>query len=401
MTAIKNCHGTGWVLVLALSFAPCAGALTEQEAVQQGLAEPDLQSRKAAQLTEAEAAVQAAGHWDNPVIEYNREDLDLQRGTSEETTIWLRQRINIAGVHGLNRQAAEHSLTANQYHHELEEREWATRLRLAFYQTLAAQQRMAAVSALETRLATLTDTVQRRAERGDASRFDVLRMRNELAVLSSDHESASADHNAQQAALFALINAPAEPLEGGLLPPGDALPPVYLSQHPELLALGAEQRSAESRAQAERRARWPELTLSVGRKELSEPGIELDGNTFAVGVEIPLFDRGQGHDQVAQSRAYQLQADQAILQRQLRADVDGLKTALRSHHQSASELARLNVDEQSSLSYLAEISYQAGELTVMELLDAYQSDLATAQRLIEVSLQARLSYIQLQQLHGE
>ena len=143
------------------------------------------------------------------------------------------------------------------------------------------------------------------------------------------------------------------------------------------------------------------MTLSVGRKELSEPGIELDGNTFAVGVEIPLFDRGQGHDQVAQSRAYQLQADQAILQRQLRADVDGLKTALRSHHQSASELARLNVDEQSSLSYLAEISYQAGELTVMELLDAYQSDLATAQRLIEVSLQARLSYIQLQQLHGE
>ena len=78
MTAIKNCHGTGWVLVLALSFAPCAGALTEQEAVQQGLAEPDLQSRKAAQLTEAEAAVQAAGHWDNPVIEYNREDLDWQ-----------------------------------------------------------------------------------------------------------------------------------------------------------------------------------------------------------------------------------------------------------------------------------------------------------------------------------
>ena len=138
----------------------------------------------------------------------------------------------------------------------------------------------------------------------------------------------------------------------------------------------------------------PDHRVDMGNEIVTASAVYL--SSYAV-----VAHRGQGHDQVAQSRAYQLQADPAILQRQLHADVDGLKTALRSHHQSASELARLNVDEQSSLSYLAEISYQAGELTVMELLDAYQSDLATAQRLIEVSLQARLSYIQLQQLHGE
>lgn len=403
MGGTKQRLTAGWACVFAfvMSGTPSAVAITEQDVLQKGLSDPDLQSRLEALVTGAEAAVDAAGHWDNPSIEYSREDLDLQRGASEETTIWLRQRINIAGVHGLNKHAAEHSLAASQYNQAQEERDWSMRLRLAFYQALAAQQRSAAVAELLSRLKQLTATVRHRAERGDASRFDVLRMSNELAVLSSDFESASADHRAWQATLFALINMPVEPLEGGLLPPSDALPPVDLSRHPQLQALGAEQRSAESRAEAERRARWPELTLSVGRKELSEPGIELDGNTFAVGVEIPLFDRGQGHNQVAQSRAYQLQADQAILRRQLSAEVDVLETSLLSHYRSAGELNRLNSADKSSLSYLAEISYQAGELTVMELLDAYQSDLATAQRLIAVSLQARLAYIQLQQLHGE
>ena len=66
-------------------------------------------------------------------------------------------------------------------------------------------------------------------------------LRNELAVLSSDHESASADHNAQQAALFALINAPAEPLEGRTATRRRTLLPVDLATL-RTTGMGAEQR---------------------------------------------------------------------------------------------------------------------------------------------------------------
>ena len=394
------------VILAALCFTPVTNALTEQEALQRGLSDPDVQRRFEAQQTQAQAQLKASGHWDNPSLEYSREDLDLQQGTSEETTIWLRQRINIAGVHGLEKKAAKFSLTASNYSQELERRDLTLRLRTAFYHTLAAQQKLSAVDGLKTRLQQLTSAVQRRADKGDASRFDALRINQELAVIGSDYSIAHADYSTQQSTLFALMNAPAESLEGRLLPPATTLSAVDVVQHPQLQALSAQQRSAETRAKAEQRSRWPELTLGVGQKELSEPGVNLDGNTFSVGIEIPLFDRGQGHGQVAQSQAYQLRADQSILLRQLRAKKQSLENALRSHLQSATELAILNSSEsthpeQSSLSNLAELSYQGGELSVMELLDAYQSDLATTQHLIDLSLQARLAFIQLQHLNGE
>ncbi|MDO3385309.1 TolC family protein [Gilvimarinus sp. SDUM040013] len=379
--------------------------------LQKGLSDPDVQRRFDAQQAQAKAQLDASGHWDNPSLEYSREDLGLQQGTSEETTIWLRQRINIAGVNGLEREAAKFSMTASEYSQKLERRDWMLRLRSEFYQTLAAQQKLSAVEGLKNRLQQLANAVQRRADKGDASRFDVLRINKELAVIGSDYSLANAEYHSHQSLLFALLNSPAEQLKGNLLPPTTSLPTVDVVQHPKLQALTAQQRSAETRAKAAQRSRWPELTVGVGRKEVTEPGLDLDGNTFAVGIEIPLFDRGQGHDQVAQSQAFQLQADKAILLRQLQAKTQSLKNALRSHYQSARELEKLNSrdaspskaspSQESSLSYLAELSYQGGELSVMELLDAYQSDLATTQRLIDSSLQARRAHIQLQHMNGQ
>ena len=406
MSRFKKLSGAIPVLFTALYFAYAAHALTEQEVLQRGLSDPDVQRRFNAQQAQAQAQLKAAGLWDNPSLEYSREDLDLQQGTSEETTIWLRQRINIAGIHGLEKEAAKFSLTASKYNQELERRDWILRLRTAFYQTLAAQQTLSAVDRLKIRLQQLASAVQNRADKGDASRFDTLRINKEQAVIGSHYSIVHAEYGTQQSTLFALMNAPAASLEGTLLPPATPLATADIVQHPQLQALSAQQRSAQTRAKAQRRSRWPELTLGVGRKEVTEPGVDLDGNTFSVGIEIPLFDRGQGHDQVAQSQAFQLQADKAILLRQLRAKKHSLENALRSHLQSATELAILNSSEsthpeQSGLSYLAELSYRSGELSIMELLDAYQSDLATTQRLIDLSLQARLAYIQLQHLSGE
>lgn len=397
---------TFWLSVSAVFFAclllsPASNALTEDEVLQRGLSDPDLQLHIQSRLSQAQAEVQAAGRWTNPSLEYSRENLDLPQGTSEEETLWLRQRINIAGVPTLKKKAAKYLLSATEYQLDMERRDWILRLRTAFYQSLAAQQQLTAVTALHERLQIMANTMQRRADKGDASRFDVLRINKELAIISNNKASANSDYNSHLSTLFALTNIQAENIQGDLLPTDISLPTLDIREHPRIKALISEQRSLEARVKTARRARWPELTLGIGRKEVSEPGLDLEGTAFSVGIDIPVFDRGQGQDNVALNRFFELEADKSLLARELRARSSALATSLRHHIQSANRLAQLNSNVQTGVSYLAEISYQAGELNVMELLDAYQSDLASTEHLIAVSLQARMTYIQLQHIHGK
>ena len=90
-----------------------------------------------------------------------------------------------------------------------------------------------------------------------------------------------------------------------------------------------------------------------------------------------------------------------MLLRQLDAAWMSAIHTLATQQKIAGKLKALSSDSERSLSRLAEASYQAGELGVMELLDAYQADLEASEQYINTALQARLAYIQIQHLNGE
>lgn len=389
--------------------------LTEFQTLKLGMANPHVQAQWQAQLETARGHVQNAGRWENPSIDYSQENLDLPAGTSEESSFSLRQEINIAGVKGLERDAAESSFEAQKSLQIMNIRDWQRVLRENFYSTLAAQEKLALLSTVYSRLSNISDFASQRVERGDASRFEALRIEKELGVIASQLASAETEYFSMRHQLFSKIDftnssqksfeSKNYSLSGRLLPDvsstHESLNKNNWLDHPEILAINSLIKAAELEAKAAGREYWPEVTIGVGRKEVNEPGFTADGNIVSLGLTIPLFDRGQGKHRIAQSTVKELQANKTLLLRQLDATWISTIHTLTTQQKSAQQLKTFSAHSERSLIRLSEASYQAGELSVMELIDAYQSDLEANEQYIDAALKARLAYIKLQYLTGE
>ncbi|ROQ17064.1 outer membrane protein TolC [Marinimicrobium koreense] len=390
------------LLLLTPGLAAADTPLTEQEAVQLGLQQPEVVARWDAHIDIAEGQLESAGRWANPEIEYSRETLELPSGDSEENTWSIRQRLNLAGVPGLSREAARHQYRASGLRNDQARREWAANIRQHFYQALAAQREAELIADWHRRLTELTTAIEQRVAAGDASRYDHNRLRQELALLEGERLNTRANATSARDRLAQRIGDDQRPLAGRLLPPThNPVNASAVAQSPLMQALSAETESAEVRAEAAQRQRWPELTLGVGRKEVVEPGFQAEGNVISIGVEIPLFDRHSGQARTQRGRAQQQRAELALARAELRTRLRALQRDLSAERASAQALQESINAPTASLSDIAESSYAAGELSIAELIDAHRSELNTRRALIQRELEARTTFIQLTLLTGE
>ncbi|WP_181918466.1 MULTISPECIES: TolC family protein [unclassified Wenzhouxiangella] len=375
--------------------------LSEAEAVRIGLERSDFAGWLEAGRAQADGLARTAGQWDNPEIEYSYEEADLAGGAVEDHFYWLRQRFNLAGVHGLERRSARFRSAASGARIDLDRNEQAALIRRHFYDALAASSQAEAVDRWHDRLAQLVADVDERARAGDASRFDALRLRHELAALKGDRLETQARAASARDRLFGLIEHEPVELAGELLPPMSkvAEPRHLVADHPELRALNAEIRAAELSARAAERGRWPEMTLGVGRRELDEPGISASGNLFMVGLEVPLFDRGAGRAQAESAQARRLAAERELMISRLTSEIRSAARELEARRSAA--LALSEIQDAESLAEIAESAYRAGEIGVLELIDAHRTELAASRERIRRALAARQSHIELQLMRGE
>ena len=329
-------------------------------------------------------------------MEYSRETLDLPDGAGVEQSIWIRQPLNLAGVPSLERRVAQHQLTAQQAQLELAKREHIADVRLMFYRALTAEMQANALREWGQRLAAIVTAANRRVQVGETSRFDLLRLQRERELLQGQMADAVLDAATAREYLSMRIGEdPGPVLTGTVLPP--ELPPLSereLENHPQLLFLKAGSESAALNTKAAKRRAWPEVTIGLGRKELTEPGLEADGNLVAVAVEIPLFDRNGGAARAALHNQHTLRAEYALARHRLQIDAREAYRQLLAQRQAAVSVVG------GALSAIAEDAYAAGEIDVAQLINAHQTDLATDLNRISRALRAREAYIQLQQMKG-
>lgn len=389
-------------LLGAFALVQAQSSLSEADAVRIGLERPEFSAWIAAGRDQAEGRARSAGLWDNPEIEYSYEEAGLAGGAVEDHFYWLRQRVDLAGVKRLERRSADQLRDASGARFDLDRNEQAALIREYFYEAMAASRQSQAVDRWHDRLKQLVADVQERAHAGDASRFDALRLRHELAALNGDRLESQAQAASARERLFGLIqHEPVDELAGHLLPPesGPAETRRLLLDHPQVQALDAEIRAAELASRAAKRRRWPQLTLGVGRRELDEPGISASGNLFMVGLEVPLFDRGTARAQAESAQARRLIAERELLLSRLGADINSAARQLRARRTAALELA--DIQGEGALAEIAESAYQAGEIGVLELIDAHRTELAARREGIRRALMARQAQIQLQLMRGE
>jgi outer membrane protein, heavy metal efflux system len=394
-----------WCAALALLVVaiPAAGQTVLSEA--DALARVSTDSPRArairAGVEIARADVLAAERWPNPQPSFTRESV---AGVTEYLTT-VSQLLPITGRRNFDIAAASALVSASSSRADDELRRLRADLRLAYAQLASAQIRERELTDAVKRLQELRDVLAKRESEGDAAGFDQLRAQREVLDFQSDLVIASTDRARAQATLasfFADVADPSQIVAAGLPSSAPSTPvpalPALLEQaettRGELTAYRHEVEAAGFAVRAADRRRVPEPEIIAGTKSSSFADGDL-GSIFAVRATIPLFDRHGAERALAAARASQAEARAASFRAVLRGEVAALRETVVQRRAAAGRYRAEAVNSAAQIERIAQVSYDAGERGILELLDAYRVGASARVRRATLDLAVREAEVEL------
>jgi cobalt-zinc-cadmium efflux system outer membrane protein len=379
-------------------------SLTESEAIAR--LSPDSPRVRAIRsaIDVARAEVLAAARWPNPRITFDRESV---AGITEDITM-VSQALPLTGRRGLEVQAASTLVDASSHRADDEVRRARADLRLAFAQLVALQGRERELTTVRDRLGALADVLTKREAAGDASGFDRLRAEREVLDIEADRATAATDRarvQAMVASFFARSIDSSRILAVEAVAPHVALPSVDIlverseSARGELVALRKEIDAARLSARAADRRRIPEPEIVAGTKSSTAGGGDL-GSVVTLQAVVPLFDRGRAERALAQARASQADSRLEALRLALRSEIAALRAAVLERRETAERYRGAAVSSANQIDRIAQVSYDAGERGILDLLDAFRIGSAARVRQTVLDLAVRQAEIELEFVSG-
>jgi cobalt-zinc-cadmium efflux system outer membrane protein len=167
----------------------------------------------------------------------------------------------------------------------------------------------------------------------------------------------------------------------------------------ELTAFSLELAGADFSERAAERGWIPEPEVVAGTKSSNDVGGDV-GTVFAIHVALPLFDRAGPERAAARARALQVRADADLLRQTIRTRITSWRAAVVERRAIAerhgADLARRG----DQIERIAQVSYEAGERGILELLDAYRTTSAARLRQVELDAAVRQAEIELEFVSG-
>ncbi len=376
--------------------------LTADEAVRRALARAPLADTVRGAIDAERGNARALGAYPNPQITYLREQTFGALGTGEDY-VSVSQVIDLGNRRGLRGAAGERRASAATHDGSAARVEVAADTRLRFYEALYHHERATAVRAWSARIEAALTIVAHRTARGDTALYDRRRLERERIVAEGRAQVEEAALDRARARLAALVGLPdgeaaGLTLEGPLRPESEptALPTLrdVARRGPRLRALGERLRAADLELASATRWWLPDLRLEAGWKGV-DAGAQgrTDGFLLGATLTLPLWDASGGLALAARSEALALNGRRALLESELSGEVAGL-------HAEATRLVRaarrFREDARAASADLVRIAtagYQGGEMTLLELLDAYRGagdDELTALDLDQAARRARV-----------
>src|SRR5262245_5141299 len=395
---------------LMAMFLPCsAGAqsvmLTEAEALARLSTDSPRVRAIRSGVDVARVDVLTAGRWPNPRLTVDRESV---AGVTEYLTM-IAQPLPVTGRRDLDVQAASERASAVASRADDDVRRLRADLRLAFADLLGAQVRVSELTAARDRLRALADMLAKRESAGDAAGFDRLRADREAFDIETDLALATTDRSRAQAALAGFLTgvtdatqlvaaarstAPVDPV-----PSVDALLARAESTRGELQALRHEAEGAKFAARAADRRLVPEPEVVAGTKSATLGTGEI-GSVFTVHASIPLFDHARPERALAAARAAEAGARTDAFRQMLRSQVAALRAVVTERREVADRYRAQAVAGAAQIERIAQVSYDAGERGILELLDAYRIGATARVRQAALDLGVRQAEIELEFVTG-
>jgi outer membrane protein, heavy metal efflux system len=352
----------------------------------------------------ARADVLNVGRWPNPRVTVDRESV---AGVTENI-VMVAQPLPITGRRGLEVQAASAIADATASRADEDIRRLRADLRLAFAELVAAQIREEQLTTARDRLRGLADILGKRESAGDAAGFDRLRADREVLEIDTDRALAAADRARAQAILASFFTDAGDPAQLlAMAPPAaptqvpslDALVERAESTRGELQAWRHEVEAADFAQRAADRRWIPEPEVVAGSKSSNTGGGDI-GSVITVHASIPLFDRGQPERALATARAAQAESRAAAFRLVLRGQLAALRVAVLERRAVAERYRSHAVSGGDQIARIAQVSYDAGERSILELLDAYRTGLSARVRQAVLDAAVRQAEIELEFVSG-
>ena len=366
----------------ATDMAPARRSVTLQQALEAAGRNPDVALARRA-LDAARADVLAADHAPLPVLSAKAGQMDLQNGVGSGP-LWSRKRIDKSlgldwtwergGKRALRTASAERQAEAAQA--DLGETRVQQQLgvQAAFFDLLAAQQRLQDVQALSHSADELSRSAQRRLQAGDLSAQDAARTRIEAERARADLQAAQMEQQQAALALGQWMGASAATawIAEGAWPGLSGAPEAHLDslleQRPDVVAARARLQAAQAAHEGALALRSTDPTLGTSIDHFPGTSTRL----LELRVQFPLRWGYAYEGEIGRAQAQLEQARDALDKTLLSARHE--LAALLQGRQGAGE--RLRVYEQDILprarqvAEQAELAYRKGGLPLTDLLDA-------------------------------
>jgi cobalt-zinc-cadmium efflux system outer membrane protein len=393
-----------WIFWIAASI--CSGQdqreWSEAQVVERFLTfSPQAQELRAqVALTQAEAKTRIV--YPNPALVYSRE------GAGYNEFFEAAQTVPLSGRMRYLRDAGSAAVSVAEAHREAALWWLRSDLRLAFYQMMAAQERVRMISASAAEVEQLIRILRRREQEGEGSRYDRLRAEREIGELRTDMVAANALIAAARGKIGGFLpeGTRVQSVQGGLTVPVE--PPALQT----LTALAADSRGdyrAEQKAlarfkieeQAARRLRIPDPQVSAGVKRADiVPGVASTGVVFSLSVPLPVFNSGRYEVARFQAEQDQATARAVVLARQIRTEVEGADEVLIIRREALAAYQRELESAGAELTRITRVAYEEGEVGILELLDSLRLNRLASLRLLDLQAAVREAFIELERVVG-
>jgi len=378
-------------IAIALCAMPVAAraqdVVDEDAAIKRALAREGISARDDAARAASAAEIDVIGPRDNPSVELSREGA----GGESEYQLGIVQPIDLNGRRGSLRDAARADGLATEAEIARRRQVLVAEVRQAYVQCAAASAQFDVWQRYSDELAEAERVSTARAEAGDTAVYDVRRVRVERRAAEAQLARARGDIAADCAALASLtgIADPQVELEAITRLTSAAQP----GERADLLADERRIEAAQYRVRAANQARLPQLAVGVGVLRRDDGIDTAYGPVVSAGVTVPLWNSGSAAVRREEARAAALESELLIARRRVEAEQNAAAARLSAAREAAVTAAGAREDA-GRLGTIAETVYQAGEIGVVELLDAYEAAREADLSVIALATDAALAAVE-------
>jgi cobalt-zinc-cadmium efflux system outer membrane protein len=358
------------------------GAITLNQALSHGLMQSPELIMFSWEVRSAEARILQAGLLPNPEISTEVENFggtrELKGFDGSENTIQINQLIELGGKRSKRKKLAELDKDLSGWDFEAKRLDVFTDITKAFWEVLAAQERLSITRDLVQLSEQFHTTVVERVKAGKVAPLEEIQSKVTLTTIRIELEQAKREMETARKRLAATWGSSSPAFEK-VIGEFDAVEPIpqqeqmnkLISRNPDIARWDTELAKNRAAINLKDANAIPDVTLGAGPRYFNET----NNTAFVMGISvpIPLFNRNQGERLEARYNLSKAEEQRKTAQIKVFTDLAQAYQELSSAYLSAAALKENALPGAQSVFNAAQEGYQEGKFSYLQVLDAQRT----------------------------